>query len=78
VLFNANDLKVDNSSLTGESEPQERGPLPEGSKARPIEAENLVCPFCLVFETLFNFEQVFNSTLILNGEGWGGKSLSLT
>lgn len=42
VLFAATDLKVDNSSLTGESEPQERGPLPDGSQNRPVEAENLV------------------------------------
>jgi sodium/potassium-transporting ATPase subunit alpha len=42
VLFNGADLKVDNSSLTGESEPQERGPLPDGSKSRPVEAQNLV------------------------------------
>ncbi|KIM87383.1 hypothetical protein PILCRDRAFT_772356 [Piloderma croceum F 1598] len=55
MIFAATDLKVDNSSLTGESEPQERLPLPEGSKARPVEAENLV----------------FNSTLVVNGEGWG-------
>jgi sodium/potassium-transporting ATPase subunit alpha len=55
VIFAATDLKVDNSSLTGESEPQERQPLPEGSKGRPVEAENLA----------------FNSTLIINGEGWG-------
>lgn len=43
VLFNATDLKVDNSSLTGESEPQERHPLPDGSVHRAVEAENLVC-----------------------------------
>ncbi|KAA1477717.1 aminophospholipid-transporting P-type ATPase [Dentipellis sp. KUC8613] len=55
VLFAATDLKVDNSSLTGESEPQERMPNLEGSPARPVEAENLV----------------FNSTLVVNGEAWG-------
>ncbi|KIM49561.1 hypothetical protein M413DRAFT_59017 [Hebeloma cylindrosporum] len=55
VLFSATDLKVDNSSLTGESEPQDRHSLPGGSKKRPVEADNLV----------------FNSTLIVNGEGWG-------
>lgn len=55
ILFAATDLKVDNSSLTGESEPQERIALPEGSKSRPVEAENLV----------------FNSTLVVNGEAWG-------
>lgn len=42
ILFNATDLKVDNSSLTGESEPQERLAIPDGSKARVIEAENIV------------------------------------
>ncbi|KAG6840615.1 hypothetical protein C0991_005514 [Blastosporella zonata] len=55
VVFSASDLKVDNSSLTGESEPQERFSLPDGSKQRPPEAENLV----------------FNSTLVVNGEAWG-------
>ncbi|KAL0577333.1 hypothetical protein V5O48_004657 [Marasmius crinis-equi] len=55
VIFSATELKVDNSSLTGESEPQERRPLAAGSPARPVEAENLV----------------FNSTLVVNGEGWG-------
>ncbi|KAJ2913576.1 hypothetical protein MD484_g6844, partial [Candolleomyces efflorescens] len=34
VLFSANDLKVDNSSLTGESEPQERKPLLKGQIAK--------------------------------------------
>lgn len=42
VLFSATDLKVDNSSLTGESEPQERRPLENGSTQRAVEAENLV------------------------------------
>lgn len=42
ILFAATDLKVDNSSLTGESEPQERQPLPDGSKHRVVEAENIV------------------------------------
>ncbi|KAF5373122.1 hypothetical protein D9758_001480 [Tetrapyrgos nigripes] len=55
VIFSATDLKVDNSSLTGESEPQERRGLKEGSPSRAVEAENLI----------------FNSTLVANGEGWG-------
>lgn len=55
LIFAATDLKVDNSSLTGESEPQERRALRDGSKHRAVEAENLV----------------FNSTLVVNGEGWG-------
>jgi magnesium-transporting ATPase (P-type) len=40
-------FEVDNSSLTGESEPQECGPILDGSKSRPIEARNLVSP-CVV------------------------------
>ncbi|KAH9171439.1 aminophospholipid-transporting P-type ATPase [Lactarius sanguifluus] len=55
LLFSATDLKVDNSSLTGESEPQERGHVHKGSSGRPVEAENLA----------------FNSTLVVNGEAWG-------
>ncbi|KAJ6620357.1 aminophospholipid-transporting P-type ATPase [Mycena sp. CBHHK59/15] len=55
VIFSATDLKVDNSSLTGESEPQERLPLVNGSTTRPVEAQNLA----------------FNSTLVINGEAWG-------
>jgi magnesium-transporting ATPase (P-type) len=47
LIFSANDLKVDNSSLTGESEPQERGPNLKGSGQRPVEAENLVRPVFL-------------------------------
>ncbi|KZT61582.1 aminophospholipid-transporting P-type ATPase [Calocera cornea HHB12733] len=54
-IYNATDLKVDNSSLTGESEPQERRCVPEGSPSRTVEAENLA----------------FNSTLIVSGEGYG-------
>lgn len=42
VIFWANDLKVDNSSLTGESEPQERRFVVDGHDVRPVEAENLV------------------------------------
>ncbi|KZT24017.1 aminophospholipid-transporting P-type ATPase [Neolentinus lepideus HHB14362 ss-1] len=55
IIFGSTDLKVDNSNLTGESEPQERRPVPDGSRASAVEAANLV----------------FNSTLIVNGEGWG-------
>ncbi|EIN07923.1 aminophospholipid-transporting P-type ATPase [Punctularia strigosozonata HHB-11173 SS5] len=55
LMFAATDLKIDNSSLTGESEPQERRGMPDGSPSRPAEAENLL----------------FNSTLVVNGEGWG-------
>jgi sodium/potassium-transporting ATPase subunit alpha len=62
VLFSSTDLKVDNSSLTGESEPQERFPIPDGTKKRPVEADNLV----------------FNSTLVVNGEAWGGTSFFLS
>ncbi|KAI0696556.1 aminophospholipid-transporting P-type ATPase [Cerioporus squamosus] len=62
ILFSASDLKVDNSSLTGESEPQERLARPAGVQQRVVEAENLL----------------FNSTLIVNGEGWGGQIAALT
>ncbi|KAI0628777.1 aminophospholipid-transporting P-type ATPase [Trametes polyzona] len=55
IVFSASDLKIDNSSLTGESEPQERFARPDGVQSRPVEAENLL----------------FNSTLVVNGEGWG-------
>ncbi|PLW24468.1 hypothetical protein PCANC_26441, partial [Puccinia coronata f. sp. avenae] len=55
VLFSASDVKVDNSSLTGESEPQERAVLLEGDPVRPVEARNLL----------------FNSTLVVSGEGFG-------
>jgi P-type E1-E2 ATPase len=58
VLIAATNLKVDNSSLTGESEPQERGPMPDGGKGRAVEAANLV----------------FNSTMVVSGEGFGGAS----
>jgi len=47
LIFSAIDLKVDNSSLTGESEPQERGPNHKGSEQRPVEADNLVRPIFL-------------------------------
>ncbi|KAJ8507033.1 hypothetical protein ONZ45_g10547 [Pleurotus djamor] len=55
VIFASNDLKVDNSSLTGESEPQERFACLDGCPSRPVEAQNLV----------------FNSTLVVNGEAFG-------
>ncbi|KAL8280278.1 hypothetical protein RQP46_007392 [Phenoliferia psychrophenolica] len=54
-LFAAGSLKVDNSSLTGESEPQERMAVMDGDSAKAAEAKNLV----------------FNSTLVVSGEGWG-------
>ncbi|KAJ2841375.1 hypothetical protein IWW36_006278, partial [Coemansia brasiliensis] len=38
-VFSANDFKVDNSSLTGESEPQERGP--GNTQRNPLEATNM-------------------------------------
>ncbi|CAH7688077.1 hypothetical protein PPACK8108_LOCUS22980 [Phakopsora pachyrhizi] len=55
VIFAATDVKVDNSSLTGESEPQERSYLPDGDPVRAVEARNLL----------------FNSTLVVSGEGFG-------
>ena len=57
VLIAATDLKIDNSSLTGESEPQERMPRATGEKGRAVEAVNIV----------------FNSTMVVTGEGWGGE-----
>ncbi|KNC97081.1 HAD ATPase, P-type, family IC [Spizellomyces punctatus DAOM BR117] len=39
-IFSANELKVDNSSLTGEADPQERGP--RNRYQNPLEATNLV------------------------------------
>jgi sodium/potassium-transporting ATPase subunit alpha len=38
-VFSAGDFKVDNSSLTGESEPQER--VPRNTQSNPLEATNL-------------------------------------
>ena len=75
LLFSATDLKVDNSSLTGESEPQERGHVHKGSAGRPVEAENLVrlLSHCISFH-LPGSCQAFNSTLVVNGEAWGGES----
>lgn len=52
IIFAATDLKVDNSNLTGESEAQERFGVPEGSKHRPVEAENLVCKLGFSFTYL--------------------------
>jgi P-type E1-E2 ATPase len=57
VIIAATDLKVDNSSLTGESEPQERMPKMNGEKGSAVEAANIV----------------FNSTMVVSGEGWGGE-----
>ncbi|KAI8868535.1 P-type cation exchange, alpha subunit of ATPase [Ramicandelaber brevisporus] len=45
-VFSAQDMKVDNSSLTGESEPQERGPYNE--LRNPLEATNIVFNSTLV------------------------------
>lgn len=53
ILFSSTDLKVDNSSLTGESEPQERFFMPDGSKQRPVEAENLVRGPTLAIDSAF-------------------------
>lgn len=41
-IFAGGSLKVDNSSLTGESEPQERGAVIAGDPASAAEAHNLV------------------------------------
>lgn len=55
ILFAATEVKVDNSSLTGESEPQERQLCLEGDPVRAVEARNIL----------------FNSTLVVSGEGFG-------
>ena len=60
LIFSSTDLKVDNSSLTGEAEPQERGPNHKGANVRPVEAENLVR----------------SDVLWLNGHSSGGRRLS--
>ena len=54
-IFGATALKIDLSSLTGESEPQDRSCALEGDKSSAAEATNLA----------------FNSTLVVAGEAWG-------
>ncbi|KDE09552.1 hypothetical protein MVLG_00448 [Microbotryum lychnidis-dioicae p1A1 Lamole] len=55
-IFSAVSCSVDNSSLTGEAEPQKRVVVPQGDKAkRAAEAQNLL----------------FNTTLVVSGEAWG-------
>ncbi|SCV71466.1 BQ2448_3054 [Microbotryum intermedium] len=55
-IFSAVSCSVDNSSLTGEAEPQKRVVVPEGEKSkRAAEAQNLL----------------FNTTLVVSGEAWG-------
>ena len=54
-IFQANALKVDMSSFTGESEPQARKTEPSPENVHPLEAANIG----------------FFTTLILNGEGRG-------
>ena len=44
--------------MTGESEPQERMAKPNGMSCRAVEAENIA----------------FNSTLVVNGEAYGGEA----
>lgn len=48
LIFSASDCKVDNSSLTGESEPQERGT--ENDMRNPLEATNLLFNSCLIVD----------------------------
>lgn len=45
-VFSASDCKVDNSSLTGESEPQER--TPQNDMQNPLEAQNIMFNSTLV------------------------------
>lgn len=56
-LFHATDLRVDNSSITGEGEGQERGPesMAGAGGENVLEATNLV----------------FSGTTVVNGEGYG-------
>lgn len=46
LIFSANECHVDNSSLTGESEPQERGK--DNDMRNPLEAGNLLFNSCLI------------------------------
>lgn len=46
LVFSASDCKVDNSSLTGESEPQER--TPQNDMQNPLEAQNVLFNSTLV------------------------------
>ncbi|KAG5456155.1 MAG: E1-E2 ATPase-domain-containing protein, partial [Olpidium bornovanus] len=55
ALFHTSEMKVDNSSLTGESEPQERKGRNAAGAHNPLEAPNLA----------------FNGTLVVAGEGYG-------
>ena len=55
VIDCSHDLEVDNSSLTGESDPQKRAWKPESEDIIPMEAKNLC----------------FFGTLVLNGKGLG-------
>ncbi|TLD18358.1 P-type cation exchange alpha subunit of ATPase [Venturia nashicola] len=48
LIFSANECKVDNSSLTGESEPQERST--ENDMRNPLEASNLLFNSCLIVD----------------------------
>lgn len=50
-VFNAGDFKVDNSSLTGESEPQER--VSHNTNESPLEATNLAFNSTLVITGTF-------------------------
>ncbi|KAJ3097360.1 hypothetical protein HDU96_000416 [Phlyctochytrium bullatum] len=57
VIFAASDLKVDNSTLTGEPETVDKGPILSGAGAdiQPLSAKNLV----------------FSGTVVVSGEGYG-------
>ncbi|KAI8923004.1 hypothetical protein BC831DRAFT_473406 [Entophlyctis helioformis] len=55
VLFAVSDLKLDLSSLTGESDPQKRDAKNERAAPNPLEAPNMA----------------FNGTLAVTGEGYG-------
>lgn len=53
LIFASSELKMDNSSLTGESEPQERFAMPNGSQLRPVEAENLVWAYVFLLSSTY-------------------------
>jgi sodium/potassium-transporting ATPase subunit alpha len=60
-MFNVAELKVDNSSLTGESDPQER--MIENNQKNPLEAYNLCFNGTLVVSGRFGFKNMYMSLM---------------
>ncbi|KAJ3326436.1 hypothetical protein HDU76_012921 [Blyttiomyces sp. JEL0837] len=56
IVFNAQELRIDNSSLTGETEPVDRAPILAGAGAdvNALAAKNML----------------FSGSIVVNGEGW--------